>query len=102
MDDKKQPGIELSQVVLERAVFEHREDYLQLPPTTPIPGLPIGWLARFGTTPDGKRAVVRVELVTDRSKNPLYVIELVMVALIKVVEGQENMPLDRYARFNSV
>jgi hypothetical protein len=35
------PGIGFAQIVLQRAEFRHREDYLALPPNTPVTELPV-------------------------------------------------------------
>ena len=48
MDPKKQPGLELGQIVLERVLFEHRPDYLTLPHTTTVPSLPLRIHAQLG------------------------------------------------------
>ncbi len=97
MDPAKQPGIEIGQIVLERAYFEHRADYPSLPHSTPLGSLPLRIEAHLGLNEDKSAGIIRVVLTTDRTQNPLYVIEVTMAALVSVKEAEQNMPIERYA-----
>ncbi len=97
MDRTKQPGIEIGQIVVERASFEHRADYLALPAETKVPPLPLRLTASFGMDAAQRQGAIKVELSTDQSKNPIYVVAVTLVALVRVVEGAENMSLEQYA-----
>ncbi len=100
MDRRKQPGIEIAQIVVERAQFAHREDYLSLPSNTQVSPLPLRLKARFGLDANKKNGNIKLEVVTDEEQKPLYILNLVLVALIRVEEGAANMSLERYAAVN--
>lgn len=97
MDPQKQPGIEIGQIVLERALFEHRSDYLSLPHTTPVAPLPLRISAQLGLGADKLNGAIKLSLTTDRSQQPLYVVEITMAAVVSVKAGEENMPIEQYA-----
>jgi len=97
MDPTKQPGLELGQIVLERALFEHRPDYLTLPHTTPVPSLPLRIHAQLGLDQEKRTGVIKLTLDTDRDQQPLYVVELTLAALVSVKAGEENMSIEQYA-----
>lgn len=97
MDPNRNPGIQLGQIVVEGAQFQHRSDYLALEPQTKIGSLALGMKLELGLSPDKRQGLIRLSLQTDRTARPLYAIEASIVALVKVADGQENMPLDRYA-----
>lgn len=97
MDRAKQPGIEIGQIVVERASFSHRDDYLALPGDTKVPPLPLRLSASYGSDATKQHGAIKVELTTDRSQNPLYNVDVTVVGLIRVVEGAANMPLEQYA-----
>ena len=100
MDRTKQPGIEIGQVVVERAVFEHRDDYLTLPANTKVEALPLQLRVQYGTDPTKQHGAIKVEINTDRSQRPIYVVEVVIVGLVRVLEGSANMPIEQYATVN--
>lgn len=97
MDPTKQPGLEIGQIVLERALFEHRHDYLTLPHATAIAGLPLRVHAQLGLDSEKRVGVIKLALSTDRDQAPLYIIELTLAALVSVKAGQENMSIEQYA-----
>ena len=97
VDPTKQPGLEIGQIVLERVLFEHRPDYLTVPPTTPVPPLPLRVQAQLGLDQEKRTGVIRLMLDTDRDQAPFYIIELTFAALISVKAGEENMSIERYA-----
>jgi|SRR5689334_15943649 len=94
-DATKQPGIVISQVFLERALFSHREDALQLAPNTPFqPTLAVG--IQGGVSPDEKTGFIRISVQTKPEERPLYSIDVAMMALFAVAEKEENLPLKQY------
>ncbi len=97
VDRTKPPGLTIGQILLERAVFEHRADYLKHPPGTPIKDLPLALEFRLGLTPDGTKGVLKLTVKTRDEAKPLYRFELTMAALVEVQAGHANLPLERYA-----
>ncbi len=95
MDDSRQPGIQIGQIFLEQASFSHRDDALTLPVNTLFqPNLTIKLEA--GVAPDGKTAFIRIAVHTKKEERPLYNFSVTMMALLQVVEGQDNLSLKEY------
>ena len=97
MDPTKQPGIEIVQVIVERAEFEHRDDYLSVTPPPNVGPLPFTLKTQFAIAPSKTEGAVKLELTTDRGQNPLYIVSAVVVGLVRITEGAANMPLEQYA-----
>jgi preprotein translocase subunit SecB len=93
MEQKTQPGIAVAQVFLERMAFSHRGDFLALPlDTKPEVGdVAIGVSVGEGT--DGESGLVRIEVRTDPARNPLYNVELAMVALVRRLPGKGSLSI---------
>jgi preprotein translocase subunit SecB len=97
VDPNQQPGILIAQVYLERAQFSHREDALNLPPTT-------SWQPTFevrfqgGVAPGEKTGFVRITVQTKAAERPLYNIDLTMIVLLAVDEKRPNLALRDYVR----
>lgn len=101
MDEERQPGLILSQVYLESASFKHRQDFLSLPPT-PAPGeLDVHMAAQYLLSDDKKSGVVRLTVSTQADAKGHYEFEVTVGALLTVNEGNENLPLEEYARGNA-
>lgn len=98
MDQTKAPGIRIAQILLERAVFEHREDFLALPPNTPIGAPDITLTTTAGQSPDNKRGIIKLRVQTKPEQRPLYNVDVEMTALVEVEEGKENMSIEQYIR----
>jgi len=95
VDKNKQPGIQIGQILLERAEFSHREDALQLPPNTLFqPNLELNLQA--GLSPDEKQGFLRLSVRTKPDEKPVYNFNVTMLAVLLAVEGQENFPLKDY------
>ena len=98
MDSSKPPGIQIAQILLERAIFEHREDFLALPPNTPIGTPDITLTTTAGQSADNKRGIIKLRVQTKPEQRPLYNLDVEMTALVEVQEGMENMPIEQYIR----
>lgn len=98
MDRTQQPGVLIGQIFLERAQFSHREDALILPTDTPLGRPNLLFHFEGGVAPDDKSGLVRVTVQSKPDERPLYNIDVAMVALMQVEQGQENMPLRDYVR----
>lgn len=93
MDTKTSPGIAVGQVFLERMAFSHRPDFLALPGDTrpEVGDVAIG--VSVGEGADGESGLVRIEVKTDPGRNPTYNVELAMVALVRRLPGEGNLPV---------
>jgi preprotein translocase subunit SecB len=93
MNTKTHPGIAVGQVFLERVAFSHRADFLALTPDTKpeVGDVAIG--VGVGESPDGESGLVRIEVRTDPARNPLYNVELAMVALVRRLPGKGSLPI---------
>lgn len=101
MDPKKEPGIEIAQLMVERARFDHREDFLSLPVSQPVGALPFVLKSEYALGSKGEHAIVRLSLTTNRDKRPLYNIDVAVIALVRPKAGAENMSLEQYAVVHS-
>ena len=95
-DPKKQPGLIVEQVFLVSAEFGHRADYLQLPPTTRVDDVSTVIETAVISSEDGRGAGIKVVARTDASNPkaavPLYNFRVEMAALVRSIDGEENMP----------
>jgi preprotein translocase subunit SecB len=97
VDEKEQPGILIGQIYLERAQFSHRDDALNLPPNTAWqPNLKVGF--QGGVASDENTGFVRITVQTKVEEQPLYNIDLTMIALLAVDAKHQNLALKDYVR----
>lgn len=98
METTTQPGIAIGQVFLERVAFSHRADSLGLPPDTrpEVGNVIIG--VTVGASPDGESGIVRIEVKTDPASNPLYMVDLAMVALVRRLPGEGSVSIRDFLR----
>jgi preprotein translocase subunit SecB len=97
-DPSKQPGVKIAQILLERATFRHRDDYL-IVATPPHPDAIVGTInvqVESGLSEDQKTGLVRMRVQTIPENRPFYELDVAMIALALVDEAAPNMPLDRY------
>ncbi len=96
-DPSKQPGVKIAQILLERATFRHRDDYLIV--AAPSPDAIVGTInvqVDGGLSEDQKTGLVRIRVQTIPENRPFYELDVAMIALVTVDEAAPNMPLDRY------
>jgi preprotein translocase subunit SecB len=98
MDAEKQPGIKIAQIVLERAEFSHRADFLEHVPTTPME-LDVKIAFSAGVTPDHQRAMAR--LTAEAADDQLYKFSFQILALLEVDTEAPNYPLPQYVAVNA-
>lgn len=97
MDAKRQPGIKIDQVFLIESQFRHRPDFLLHAPSTEIAALDINVEIRTFGVPDGKTGGVAVKVATNPGDQAaLYQFSVQMGALVSAVQGEENMPPQKY------
>jgi preprotein translocase subunit SecB len=99
MNEAQQPGIRIEQILLERAEFGHRADFLEYPPSTPVElNLKVSFSP--GMTADGQRAIVRA-LVETVQNDQLYSLAFQMTALVESEANAANYPLSDYIVTNA-
>ncbi len=98
MDETKQPGVTIAQIILERVTFGHRDDYLTSA-GPPSPDAIVGTLnveLQSGVSVDGKSGLVRLRVSTIPENRPFYVFDVALVGLVAVEKAAPNMPLEQY------
>lgn len=98
MDTTKQPGIQISQVILLGARFAHRDDVFSLLPTTRVENLPIKIEVKVAGKVGDPGSVIRLRAFTEENPEALYRIDVEVAALIERVSGEENLDPFEYAR----
>jgi preprotein translocase subunit SecB len=96
MDRTKAPGIQIGQIFLEHVQFSHRDDYLNLPLTTPAVVGNVNVQLETGISPDARTGIVRVQVWTLPENKPIYNFRVAMTALVAVDPAAPNMPLSTY------
>jgi len=96
MDETKQPGIRLVQVFLEKALFKHRPDFLDLPADTEPDIRHLAVSLETGLTADSSAALVRARIRTKPRARGVYEFDVTMTALLERDAKSPNMPLDQY------
>ena len=98
MDETKQPGVKIAQILLEHVTFGHRDGYL----TSAGPATPdaiVGTLnveVQTGLSENGENGLLRLRVRTIPENKPFYELDIAMVALLTVDEAAPNMPLAQY------
>lgn len=98
MDSTKQPGLQISQIILLGAKFAHRDDAFALPTTTGIESVPIQVEIKVSGNAGDPATVVRVRAFTGDDPELLYRFDVEIAALITKVSGEENLDPVEYGR----
>lgn len=93
----KQPGLQISQVLLLRAHFEHREDALAFTPATHLSNLPVQFDAKVGGKMGDESVVLRLRAYTPEDAETLYKFDIEIAAIVSRVLGEENLEPFDYA-----
>lgn len=96
MDETKQPGIRLVHVFLEKAVFKHGRDFLDLPPETEPKIEQLAVSLETGVTTDNSAALIRARVRTKPRARSVYEFDVTMTALLERETKSPNMPLEQY------
>ncbi len=99
MDESKQPGLRIQQIVLSAVQFEHRQDMLDFPPNTVVE-LEVTVSVAVLTTEDELKGLVRVMVETNNEKDPLYRFKVEIVGLVEATENPPNFPVRTYLEKN--
>jgi preprotein translocase subunit SecB len=97
-DPTRQPGIRIAQIVVERALFAHRGDYLDFEPSTSLAVEDLSVNLEFGVSPDQRAGLVRLRVQTSERAKALYEFDVLVVGLVEMDpnEKKQNMPVERY------
>jgi preprotein translocase subunit SecB len=98
VDETKQPGVKIAQIILERVTFAHRDEYLTSA-DQPTPDAVVGTInveVQSGVSADGKNGLVRLRVSTIPENRPFYVFDVAMVGLVAVETAAPNMSLAQY------
>jgi preprotein translocase subunit SecB len=90
------PTIRIGQILLERAEFEHREDYLDLPPTTPAGAEGVRIEVQSALSDDRSRAVTKLRAHTQAVENPVYRFDVVFAVIAEIDPLPASLTVDRY------
>ena len=91
MDQSKQPGVQVDQVILLEAQFSHGKDALSLPTTTPIKNLSFQIETKFGGKVGERSAILRVRAFTVDEPEGLYKVSAEVAMLVSAIPGEENL-----------
>lgn len=90
------PLIRIGQILLERAEFEHREDYLDLPPTTPAAAEGVRIEVESALSEDRVRAVTKLRAHTHAVENPVYRFDVIFAVIAEIESAPMSLTVDRY------
>jgi preprotein translocase subunit SecB len=99
MNKSEPPGIRIAEIILERAEFSHREDFLSHPRDTKV-DLSLQYSFTSGVTPDKAHAVAWIDVKTEDSSS-LYDVAFRMVALLDAEVQPPNFPMEEYVNLNA-
>jgi len=94
---KATPGLQIDQIFLVKAEFGHREDFLSLPPNSPIGEINLNVQAKLRLKSDRSAAALLIGVRTNPPDNSLYSLDVEMMALIRAVEPEPAIPPLEYA-----
>jgi preprotein translocase subunit SecB len=100
IDPTKQPGIRIAQIFLERAMFEHRPDFLEFDPATPVE-TDIELQLSSGLSPDAAKGRIQILVSSKEEAEPLYRFSFLMTALVES-EQDANFPLSEYVKSHAL
>ncbi|MDQ2666309.1 MAG: protein-export chaperone SecB [Gemmatimonadota bacterium] len=99
-DPNRHPGLQLAQIFLRHAHFEHAVEPLGIPPVAITQAtISISFNVTELTTDSGKQAMsVLLRARSTPGFDHPYRIDVVMQGILEPIEGEENFPLADYAR----
>lgn len=98
MDETKQPGLQINQILLTEAHFAHRKDWMALDPKTDIGEVPINIQVKIAGKTGEKTAAVSIRAMTPDGSDSLYSFSVEITAIVSAIPGQENLDPAEYAR----
>ena len=86
MDEAKQPGLNIGQIFLYKALFEHRKDALQQPANTDLGELDVSLNVRILGMEDDSAGLIIVTVKTKDEDEGLYRFHVEMAAIVGAQE----------------
>ena len=100
MNETKQPGLNIGQIFLYKALFEHRKDALQQSPKTDIGELEVSLSARILGQEDDSAGLILVTVKTKDEDEGLYRFHVEMAAIVAEQEETKNLGVREYLTKN--
>jgi preprotein translocase subunit SecB len=91
MDQAKQPGVQIDQIVLFEAHFAHGKNAMSLPSTTRIDDLQFQIQTKLAGKAGEKSAILGVRASTPDDPDASYIVTVEVAMLVSAVPGQENL-----------
>jgi preprotein translocase subunit SecB len=99
VDDSRQPGIQIDQVFLNRAFFEHGDQSYAADPGAKIPEMRFRIAYEVKGPPgDSSRAFATLRIESEPEPEFFYRIMVEIGAVVSTIRGQENLKLSEYVR----
>jgi len=100
MDESKAPGIRIEQIVMVRAAFEHRADFLALPIPQPL-NLEVTIQVNSQVDEAGSKGIIVMTAATGDEGDQLYSFRVEMAALVSADPVEPNMPVAEFLKKNA-
>lgn len=100
MDESKAPGIRIEQILMVRAAFEHRADFLAIPTPQPL-NLKIQIRAKSQVDEAGSKGLILMSAATEDDGDQLYKFDIEMAALVSADADAPNMPVAEFLKRNA-
>src|SRR5688572_27537920 len=95
MDETKQPGLKIHHVFLVKVHFEHREDFLALPPSEQVQ-VEVKVQSGGQVDAEGTAGLFAMMVRSNDDLNPIYRFRVEMACLVGTEEGAPNLPVREY------
>lgn len=95
MDEAKPPGLRINQIFLVRAQFEHRDDFLALPPNHQVE-VEVQIQTSAQVEDEGKVGIIAMAITSNDELNPVYRFRVEMAGIVGVDPAAPNMALKDY------
>lgn len=96
MDETKQPGIRFENI------FLHKMSFSRSPEAIERPELSVALSSRAAIDETEKRLVLEVDAAIEDNKSKSFQISCTMIGFFSVVEGEANLAIKEFAKFNAV
>ncbi|MEP6494942.1 MAG: protein-export chaperone SecB [bacterium] len=101
MDSKKEPGIKIDQIFLNKAHFEHAAASMELTSDAPVADHNLSVTLTAGVSDNGLQGIITISVQTTEQSTGQYVFMLEMMGLVSVEAGAENLSIAEYLQRGS-